>query len=80
MTTGVCIAFTFFTPSMFTIVMRTRALRDKTNMSISMSKYVVTTTKYAENPINANADFKRKEVHRPRPLIVPIRGPYVRSM
>jgi hypothetical protein len=45
-----------------------------------MSKYVVTTTKYAENPINAKADFNRKDVQRPRPLMVPISGPYVRSM
>ena len=49
-------------------------------MSISMSKYVVTTTKYAENPIKANADFKRKDVQSPSPLMVPISGPYVRSM
>ena len=27
----------------------------------------------------ANADFSRKDAHKPRPLIVPTRGPYVRS-
>ena len=46
---------------------------------ISKSKNVVTATKYAEKPIRANADFSRKDAHRPRPLIVPTRGPYVRS-
>ena len=30
--------------------------------------------------INAKADFNRKDVQSPRPLIVPISGPYVRSM
>ena len=34
---------------------------------------------YAENPINANADFSRNDAHKPRPLMVPISGPNDRS-
>src|SRR6056300_308235 len=78
-TIGVCTAFTFETPRMFTSVMRTRADNEMVYMLNSMSKYVVTTAKYAEKPISAKADLSKNDDQRPSPLTVPIRGPYVRS-
>lgn len=35
--------------------------------------------KYAEKPMSENADFNKNDAHNPRPLTVPISGPYVRS-
>ena len=61
------------------IVIRTKALNESVYILISKSKKVVTATKYAEKPIKANADFSRKDAHKPRPLIVPTIGPYVLS-